>query len=475
MSDPNWSNRTIWTGDNLPIIRGMNSQSVDLIYLDPPFNSNTDYAAPIGSEAAGAEFKDTWTLYDIDEAWLYLLSEKPQQKQLWRVIQAAMNNSDKSYLIYMAVRLLEMKRLLRQTGSIYLHCDPTMSHYLKLLMDSIFGCSNFRNEIVWKRTNAPTASSNQLGRVHDCILFYSATRETSITPVHIPFTKQYIAQRFKYKDSRGQFQDTALTAKGQTNGPSGMLWREIDVSAKGLHWICPTAIPEEVTRPVNYSHMTTQERLDWLDSEDMIFWPKNGVMPRFKRYLSTTTGPRMSDVVTDLPGVQGTAEERTGYPTQKPIALLERIIKASSRKGDVVFDPFCGCATTLVAADRLERQWVGIDISELAVKLVGERIKKDQGMFPNLVARTDTPKRDDLGDIPPYNSLAIKNALYGEQSGDCNGCGTHFQKQHLTVDHIIAQSKGGTDHIENLQLLCGHCNSVKGDRGQEYLLAKLAA
>ncbi len=154
--------------------------------------------------------------------------------------------------------------------------------------------------------------------------------------------------------------------------------------------------------------------------------------------------------------------------------LLERIIQASSCIGDNVLDPFCGVATTLVAADRLDRNWIGIDISDLAATLVEKRIREDQGMFPDITAREDVPKRDDLGELPPYNSPKLKNALYGEQGGDCNGCGTHVQKQHLTVDHLIAQSKGGTDHIENLQLLCGHCNSVKGDRGQEYLLAKLA-
>ena len=148
------------------------------------------------------------------------------------------------------------------------------------------------------------------------------------------------------------------------------------------------------------------------------------------------------------------AKERTGYPTQKPLALLDRIIKASSNKGDVVFDPFCGCATTLVAADRLERDWIGIDISAKAAELVVERIKADQGLFQKIIAHTDIPKRTDLGNIPRYNAPENKTQLYGEQSGYCNGCGTHFQKQHLEVDHIIAENVGGTDHIENLQLLC---------------------
>ena len=186
MSEANWANQTIWTGDNLPILRGMNSESVDLIYLDPPFNSKANYAAPIGSQAAGAEFKDTWTLSDVDVAWLDLIEAK--HPALNRVIQAALNNSDKSYLIYMAVRLLEMQRILKETGSIYLHCDPTMSHYLKLVMDAVFGRQAFRNEIVWRRFPFH-ADAKRFGAVTDRILFYGggggatySTRFASLIP-----------------------------------------------------------------------------------------------------------------------------------------------------------------------------------------------------------------------------------------------------------------------------------------------------
>ena len=171
MGDANWANQTIWTGDNLPILRGMNSGSVDLIYLDPPFNSKANYAAPIGSEAAGAEFKDTWTLSDVDAAWLDLLEAK--HPALNRVIHAALNTSDKSYLIYMAVRLLEMRRVLKETGSIYLHCDPTMSHYLKLVMDAIFGRKAFRNEIIWAYTGPGSPHMRQFNRKHDILLWFS--------------------------------------------------------------------------------------------------------------------------------------------------------------------------------------------------------------------------------------------------------------------------------------------------------------
>ena len=386
--------KTIFTGDNLPIMRGINSESVDLIYLDPPFNSNTNYAAPIGSAAAGAEFKDTWTLSDVDNAWLDLIEAK--YPALNRVIHAAMTNSDKSYLIYTAARLLEMKRILKNTGSIYLHCDSTMSHYLKLVMDAIFEKQNFRNEIIWHYYNVASTSRKFIGRKHDTIFFFAKSDATS----------------FNWDSMREPYS-------------SDSNW----VKASGSYG----------------------------DS----------------RYSPNEKGKLMHDVWR-IPTINNMAKERTGYPTQKPLALLEHIIKASSNKDEVVFDPFCGCATTLVAADRLQREWIGIDISEKAAELVVERIKVDQGLFGEIIARTDIPKRTDLGDIPRYNAPENKTRLYGEQEGYCNGCGTHFQAQHLEVDHIIAENVGGTDHIENLQLLCGNCNRVKGDRGQEYLISRLS-
>ena len=395
MALANYTNRTIWTGDNLPIMRGMNSESVDLIYLDPPFNSKANYAAPIGSTAAGAEFKDTWTLSDIDEAWLTLLADKPQQKRLWRVIQAAMSNSDKSYLIYMAMRLLEMERLLKPTGSIYLHCDSTMSHYLKLAMDAVFGRKNFRNEIAWCYTG-PSNTKRWFPRKHDVVFWYTKSNDWTFNAdaVRVPYIKL------------------------ETGKTSGIFKQAATLDSSGK-------VPES-------------------------WWTNFTPVGRIKH-------------------------ERTGYPTQKPLALLERIIKASSNEGDMVLDPFCGCATSLVAADRLDRQWVGIDISGLAVKLVERRIKDDQGLFQNITPRIDNPQRTDLGKLALYNSLDNRKFLYGEQEGRCNGCKEWFKMQNFTVDHIIAQSKGGTDHIANLQLLCGYCNSVKGNRGQEYLISKLAA
>ena len=177
--------------------------------------------------------------------------------------------------------------------------------------------------------------------------------------------------------------------------------------------------------------------------------------------------------VWEISYLNANADERVGYPTQKPLALLDRVIKASSKEGDTILDPFCGCATTLVAAHDLERHWTGIDISPKAAELVVQRIAKRQGLFKEIVNRTDLPQRTDLGPLPRYNSEDNRKALYGEQSGHCAGCQTHFEARHLEVDHIIAKRSGGTDHLSNLQLLCGNCNRIKGDRGMEYLRVKL--
>ena len=486
MGTPNWKNKTIWTGDNLPIMRGMNSESVDLIYLDPPFNSNTNYAAPIGSQAAGAEFKDTWTLNDLDIEWLDLL--KAKHPALNRVIHAAMNNSDKSYMIYMAVRLLEMRRILKPTGSVYLHCDPTMSHYLKVMMDAIFGRNRFQSEITWKRTFAH--SDRVFSNVSDIILFYGKPCELK-DEILVPLNPEYIKKYFKHKDSYGCYQLITLTGAGTSFGESGDAWKGIDPTHSNRHWSPPKTgrIAKWIDkfRIPNYRQIQgVHARLDKLDDVGLIYWPKKqGGIPRLKRYLMNDDGQVPTNIWTDIPPLSKRSKETTGYPTQKPLKLLSRIIKASSsaarvgdesyqREGEFVFDPFCGCATTLVAAEDLSRQWVGIDISSKAAELVKNRIEQLRGdVFTELICRDDIPQRTDLGELLPYYSRVNKTRLYGEQAGVCNGCKTHFQIQHLEVDHIIAQSKGGTDHIENLQLLCGNCNRIKGNRGMEFLMAAL--
>ena len=393
---PNWKPKTVWTADCLYVLRGMNSESIDLIYLDPPFNSNANYAAPIGSEAAGAEFKDTWSLSDVDVEWINLIEAK--QPALYRVLIAAMNDSDKSYLAYMAIRLLEMRRVLKPTGSIYLHCDPTMSHYLKLVMDAVFGRRNFRNEVVWiyrKWTNSAT----MFQRNHDCLLFYRRGDKHTFNIQHVDVSEGTM-KRWKGHKQQAVFEDGVR--KGSTTAGDGR------------------------------SRMP-----DW--------W--------------------------EIPILNPNAKERTGFRTQKPVALVQRIIQSSTNPGDMVLDPFCGCATTLLAAEGVQRLWAGIDVSPKGAELAVSQIEKYQGLFHDIVHRADIPLRTDLGTLA--HPRTHRTTLYGQQEGNCAGCGDHFESRHFEVDHIISRKKGGTDHPENLQLMCGSCNRIKGDRGMEYLRSKL--
>ena len=395
-----------------------------------------------------------------------------------------------AFLCFMAVRLIEMRRVLKPTGSIYLHCDPTASHYLKELMDAIFGRNNFRNEVIWKRTNAPTASPYQFGCVHDKLLFYGASENARMFPVFIPYSAEYIAKHYGQRDRRGAFHKAPLTAQGIRHGHSGKSWRGIDVTAKSLHWVCPTALPDGISLPEEWNTMLTQDKLDWLDVKEMIYWPRKGTVPRFKRYLSTVKGTRASDVMVDVPAVMGSSKERTGYPTQKPVALYGRIITASSQEGDMVLDPFCGCATTPIAAERLKRQWVGVDIWDGAKKVVLDRMAKEgllqSGQHGGRLFKKDLhflsepPVRtDDNTETSPYLQVRERVAepygpkwsraemyehLLKQYGMRCQGCDRVFDDpRYLELDHNTPRADGGINHISNRILLCSPCNRAKSN------------
>ena len=443
----NWANQTVWTGDNLDIMRGMNSASVDAIYLDPPFNSNANYAAPIGSQAAGAEFKDTWGLDDLKIAWHALIKQQyPALYDYLKAVQSVHGKSMMAYLIYMSVRIIEMRRLLNPTGSIYLHCDPTASHYLKLLMDCIFGRVNFRNEIVWKRFNFH-ADAKRYGAITDRVLFYSRNEKFLFNRVRVPYSNEYIQTKFTYSENNGRKYCLSDLNPPNGRGPSYEFYG--------------------ITKAWRFN----EAKMKQLDSEGRIYFAGN--TPRLKRYLDEMPGQAIADLWGDISPINSQAKERVGYPTQKPLKLLQRIWKASVPPDGTVLDPFCGCATACIAAEIEGMQWAGIDISPKAAELVRMRMEKELGLFFDGECRTDIPRRTDQGDIPRYNNPQNKMHLYGQQGGHCNGCKEHFETRHLEIDHVIPRSKGGTDHLDNLQLLCGSCNRIKGNRPHEYLVSAL--
>jgi DNA modification methylase len=266
-----------------------------------------------------------------------------------------------------------MRVILKETGSIYLHCDPTASHYIKVMMDAIFDHRNFQNEIVWKRTSAHV-NPKRWGPVHDVILFYTKSDKFTWNTVHQPYDKEYLEVKYKHEDEKGHYRLSDLTGAGWGGGDSGKDWQGFSVKEIGRHWAVPKDEVAAIVGADNAAALSTQEKLDALNAHGFIYWTPRGKykdgrgFPQFKRYL--TGGVPVQDVVSDISPINSQAKERLGYPTQKPIALLERIIRASSNEGDVVFDPFCGCGTTIYAAERTHRQWIGCDIAILSVNLV---------------------------------------------------------------------------------------------------------
>jgi DNA modification methylase len=371
----------LYYGDNLDVLRRhVKDESVDLVYLDPPFNSNANYNvlfAEHGTRAAAQiqAFEDSWEWNEESAATYQETVERGGEvANALMSFRTLIGTSDMlAYLSMMAPRLVELHRVLKPTGSLYLHCDPTASHYLKLLLDAVFGARNFRNEIIWKRTFAH-GSAKRYGPVHDVLLFYSKTDQYLWTNPRVAHAVDYVERHFRYVEpgSGRQFQAITLTGSGVRHGESGLPWRDVDPTRVGRHW----ALPGELTDQLGIPAGSVQDRLDALDGAGMIYWPeKQGGTPRLKVYADQLTGGvALPDIWVDIPPISAQARERLGYPTQKPLALMERIIGASSNAADVVLDPFCGCGTTVDAAQELGRRWIGIDITHLAVGLIKHRL-----------------------------------------------------------------------------------------------------
>ncbi len=370
MSPEPITQNTLFYGDNLPILREyIPDESIDLIYLDPPFNSNRNYnvlfkdESGTDSEAQITAFEDTWHWNSTAEQTYHeLVTTGPEHvaKMIGALRDFVGTNEMMAYLVMMASRLVELHRVLKSTGSLYLHCDPTASHYLKIILDTIFGPEHFLNEITWKRTTAHN-DPKRYGRIQDRLLFYAKSSNKTFHSASGSYSEEQLS-RYKYQDERGPFRAENLTAP---------------------HFSPTRTIEWRSTHPgANRQWRFSLEELEQLYSSGRILLQRDG-RPRkdgYKVYLDEAEGPALQDIWIDI-GLGPTAGERLGYPTQKPLALLERIIATSSNPGDTILDPFCGCGTAIAAAQKLDRKWIGIDITHLSIALQKYRL---EAMFPGI-------------------------------------------------------------------------------------------
>lgn len=437
----------LYYGDNLEILRtDIADASVDLVYLDPPFNSNATYnvlfQSPTGadSEAQIEAFEDTWHWsIEAEEAFDDVMqSGNTDAAELLRSMRSFLGENDvMAYLTMMAVRLIELHRVLKATGSIFLHCDPTASHYLKLLMDSIFGFSNYRNEIIWKR-KAGRGETNKkavrFGVSHDILLFYGKSKDANFERQYRPNNKSYIDSKFTHVDHAGRRYHL-------DNLTSPSLRPNLKYEYKGYQ-------PPEKGWAVSF------ETMQRMESEGRLYFPadKNKRIRR-KRFLDELEGETVDSLWDDISPINSQAQERLGYPTQKPVALLERVISCSSNTGDTILDPFCGCGTTIHAAEKLDREWIGIDITHLAISLIEKRLSD---AFPTIEYYTHgTPKdlagAQALADADKFQFEWWAISLVGAQpyGGKKKGADTgidgiiYCRVAAKKVERVIVSVKGG--------------------------------
>lgn len=352
--------RRIDIGDNLEILSSIHSHSVELVYLDPPFNSGRTYESRVSGSRRESAFSDLWVWGAHHDLLLRTLeTEVPQvlARTVRALIEAIGRGGMTAYLLEMSLRLAQVHRILTPTGSIYLHCDPSASHLLRVVLDALFGAPNFRNEIIWQRTHAHSGS-RRFGPVHDTILYYTKTARYTWNQGFSPYSTAYLANHFTKSDERGRYQLITCTGPGDRVGTRAHYeWRG-QLPPTGRHWAW------------------TAEKMAMLESEGRLVYSRNGI-PRYKRYSDDGEGVRLQDVWLDVQPLSAHSAERTGYDTQKPVALIERIIRASSNPGDLVVDPFVGSGSTAIAAERLKRSWRVSDRNTLAASLTLARVRAE--------------------------------------------------------------------------------------------------
>ena len=492
------TSNSLYYGDNLDILRRyVEDESVDLIYLDPPFKSNQTYNILFqekdGTQSASQikAFGDTWH-WDEAAARSYedAVETGGQVAEAMQAFRKLIGSNDMlAYLSMMAPRLVELRRVLKPTGSLYLHCDPTASHFLKLLMDAVFGTTNFRTEIIWKRTSAHSDTKQgrrQHGRIHDVLLFYTKTDDWNWNPVYTEYDREYAEDfyRFVEPDTERRYRMGDLTA-AKPGGDTSYEWR-VKCPVDGKEW--QADLSDEWRSPIpawEYKGVPPYKGRYWAYSkenmrefalEGRLVYSQSG-MPNYKRYLDEMPGVSLQDLWGDIKPIGSRAAERLGYPTQKPVALLERIVRASSNEGDVVLDPFCGCGTTIAAAQKLHRRWSGIDITQLAISLIRYRMGDSFGKdcrFEVIGEPASAPDAAALAKEDPYQfqwwALGLVGARPVEQKkGADQGIDGrkyfHDEGRGGKTKQIIFSVKAGKVTVSHIRDLVGVLTREKAEIG----------
>ena len=534
-------NRHLFIADNLNLLRALDNESIDLICIDPPFAKNQTFTGSLrpplsdaerqqeletlagwgirsqhDAEAAGIEwpdadntgrFSDIWRWEDdVHEDWVTRIeNDFPTLAKVIDTTRSAHSEGTAAYLTFMAIRIIEMHRVLKPTGSMYLHCDTTASHYLKSTMDAIFGGDNLCNEIIWRRTSAHN-SARRYGPNYDSILFYAKSDKYTWNQVYQPYDESYIKRFYRHEDDKGRYRLSDLTGAGIRHGDSGAPWRGVNPTDVGRHWAVPRAVLQELCTE-DIAELTSQQKLEMLDEAGLVYWPPRGRVPQRKRYLDENN-PEMRVQATwnDINPIGAQAKERTGYPTQKPVAIAERIIKASSNSGDVVLDCFAGCAYVPIAAERNSRQWIACDISPRALTVLRRQFAKfnyavdgeQQTDKPRMLINADIttkgpgelPDRSDedlvewqdikelperkfkvpASRIPEREMLEFLLEISGYTAWCCGFANRRSNGQvvkstrNFHLDHIDPKSKQGSNQIMNRAPLCPHHNIRKNNR-----------
>ena len=472
MPELNADNRSLFTGDNLDILRGLNSVCVDLIYVDPPRNSSRTLEAAALSRAAGYVYHDKWTAEDARPDWEDEIEiRQPEAMQLINSFRLVCDEGVVNYLVFLTIRLLECQRVLKDTGSIYLQCRPDSVHYLKAIMDAIFGRELFKSDITFKRV-VPSGGEKRWRWAHDSLLFYAGPRKHRWNQVPQPPTPEFLSQ-YSFDDAMGHYQPSPLLHEGLAGDDRDTAWRGYDPTAKERHWEVPLYLLERHYPDVDLDALSTHEKLDMLDRCGMVHWPKLGVVPRYKRHIDLMDGERLSDVVTTIGQIDQKTQEGAGWPGQVPKALLEIIILASSNEGDTILDPFSGSGTACVVAETLNRSWIAIERAPEGFNVLESRMRREANgtdIWKPMEVPWRTDQREPSG---PVVGSEAKETLYEKQQGKCAGCKYELPIHVLTLARAERTQKAQATGSENLLLLCHRCNTLRGERDEFYLTARL--